>query len=147
MCVKFSVADIRGNQNFVPFCFGNYVSSNVLTPVDASFQTFENIQECGLKKKLSKIKTSICPKVYYISVCDMRRQPGKIGDPLTRTSWTDKARANEARHKHPRLHESIQGSVSIYILALVLSGVLSARVYSQHNICQVLIEILHFWIF
>ncbi len=65
-----------------------------------------------------------------------RRQPGETRDPLTRTSQTaKKARANEMRHERPRLYESIRSkvSVSIYILALTLSQVLSARVYSRHS--------------
>ncbi len=89
-----------------------------------------------IEKKLSKIKTSMCPQVYLILVCDTRQQPGVTQNPLTPTSRTTEiARANKARHEHPRLYDSIQGeaSVSIYILALALSRVLLARVYSRHQ--------------
>ncbi len=82
-------------------------------------------------------QTSMCPRVYMILVCDTRQQPGETRDLLTWTSRTaKKARVNEAIHEHPRLHESIrsEASVFIYILALALSQVFSARVYSRHNI-------------
>ncbi len=88
------------------------------------------------RKKLSKIKTSMCPRVYLILACETRRQPGEMRDPLTWTSrTTKKARANEVRHEHLRLYKSIRGkaSVSIYILALTLPRVLSVRVYSWHK--------------
>ncbi len=99
---------------------------------------FRNIWECRLKKKKTILEnqTSMCPRVYMIFAHDTRRQPGETRDPLTKTSQTaKKVRANEARHERPRLHKSIRGeaSVSTYILALALSQVLSARVYSRHK--------------
>ncbi len=69
------------------------------------------------------------------TIKNQRRQTDETQDPLTRISQTaKKVRANEARHERPRLQESIRGeaSVSIYILALALSRVLSAKVYSRH---------------
>ncbi len=72
----------------------------------------------------------MCPRVYLIVAPDTRQQPGKTRDHLTPTSQTTKkAKANEARQEHARLHESIRGeaSVSIYILAL-LSGSLGESV-------------------
>ncbi len=88
------------------------------------------------ERKQSKIKTGLCLRVYLILVSDTRQQPGETQDPLTPISWTaKKVRANETSHEHRTLQESIQGeaSVSIYILALALSRVLSARVYSRHK--------------
>ncbi len=78
-------------------------SPHVLMPVDASFQTLE---ECGLQKNLSKIKTGMCLKVYLILMRNMRRQPGETRDPLTQTSRT-KEIANKVRHKRQSLHNSI----------------------------------------
>ncbi len=72
----------------------------------------------------------MCTRVYLILEHATRRQSGETLDPLTQTSQTaKKARANEAKH------ESIQGKASahIYILALALSRVLPAIVYSRHK--------------
>ncbi len=68
----FSVADVWGNQNVGFFLLKLHTSPNVLTPADAFFQTPENIRECGLKKKLLKIKIIICPRVYLILARDTR---------------------------------------------------------------------------
>ncbi len=107
----------------------------VLMPVVASFRTHENIWEYDWKKK------TIANKDEYMSEsvfdCDAWHEATVRQDtnPLIRTSQTaKKARANEARYARPSLYESMQdeASVSIYILALALSWVLPARVYSRH---------------
>ncbi len=68
--------------------------------------------------------SSIHPgKLKKKTIKNQRRQPGETRDSLTRTPQTaKKARANEARHEHLRLYESIRGeaSVSNYILTLAL---------------------------
>ncbi len=104
-------------------------SPNVLTPTDASFQTSENFWECGLKKKLSKIKTNMCSILAH----DTRRQSGETWDlcfghhgPLKKREVT---RRDTSTRGYTRASEA---SVSIYILALALSWVLSVRLYSQH---------------
>ncbi len=81
----------------------------------------------------------MCLRVYLILARDKRRQLGETRDPLTRTSRTAKrARGNDVRHECRKLHESIRGeaSVSIYILTLVLSRILSARVYSRQKMLR-----------
>ncbi len=77
----------------------------------------------------------MCPRVYLILACDMRRLQGETRDPLTRTSHTaKKTKADEARHERPGYTKASEASVSIYILVLALSQVLLARVYSRHNL-------------
>ncbi len=63
-----------------------------------------------IEKKISKIKMSMCLRVYLILVRDTRWQPGETRYPLTRISQTTKkVRANEARLERPRIYESIRG--------------------------------------
>ncbi len=69
-------------------------------------------------------------RVYLILVCDTRQQPCGLQDPSTRTSQiAKKARVNEARHKHLRLHESIQGEyLHLHSCSRVVSSSLSESV-------------------
>ncbi len=66
---------------------------------------------------------------------DMMWHPGEKCDPSTWTLQTAKRREITSEAWAPELHESIRGeaSVFIYIVALVLSPIFSARVYSQHK--------------
>ncbi len=125
---KFRRKILSPGQNFKILPFQSEVPGCTLHSAECHAGT----SELGTS---SENQTSICSRVYMILMRDTRWQPDVTRDPLTRTSWTaKKVRANEARHECPRLHESIRGeaSVSIYILALALSRVLSARVYSWY---------------
>ncbi len=105
------------------------ISLNVLTPADVSFQTPKNIWKCGLKKKLLKIKTSMCARVYLIFACDTRRQPCETQETLTWASWTTKkARASEARHECPRQHDSIRACFHLHSRSRIVEGSLSESV-------------------
>ncbi len=120
----FSVANVRGNRNF-GFFFSKI--THLSKCINASGCHFLN----SWKYPGMRIEKTIENKDEYVSesVTDF---PLRWHGPFIRTSrTTKKARVNEARHKCPRLHESIWGeaSVSIYILSLTLSRVLLARVY------------------
>ncbi len=99
------------------------------TCINASGCLFPNFRKylgMGIeKKKLSKIKTSMCPRVYSISVHDTRRQPDETQDPLTRTLWTAKeARADEVRYEHPMGGESFY----LHSRSRIVSGSLGERI-------------------
>ncbi len=105
--------------------------------------------ECGNKVrglvKLSKIKTSMSRRVYLNLAHDTRRQPGKTQD-----LWLGQQRPLKKRELM-RLHTNARGytrateasiSIYVYILALALSRVLSARVYSPRLLQRV--RLAHF---
>ncbi len=76
-----------------------------------SLSAFGEILERGLHKmRLCEFDSLHSCCALLILACDTRQHPGETRDPLTRTSLTaKKARANEAKYKCWRLHESIQG--------------------------------------
>ncbi len=64
---------------------------------------------------------------------DTRRQPEETRDPLTRASRTAKKRdLNGVRHERQGYTRGSKAKFSIYILALALSRVPSASVFSRH---------------
>ncbi len=105
----------------------NCQSTRSESKASAYIQEWEYIAYVG---ETIKNKDEYMSESDLILVCDTRQQPGETRDPLTLTSWTTK----NARHERLGLHRSIRGDVSIYILALALSRVLPARVYSRHKI-------------
>ncbi len=78
---------------------------------------------------------SILPGIWIEkkTIKNQRRQLGEIQEPLTRTPQTaKKVRADEAKHKRPRLYESIQGKCfHLHSRSRLISGSLDESVQSS----------------
>ncbi len=78
--------------------------------------------ECNFLHSRCELSIHLGMWIKKIYIYNQRLQPGETQDTLMWTSQTAKqARANEARHEHPRLYEIVMVKVSIWYRYLQVS--------------------------
>ncbi len=134
-CVKSKKIDYQHREPQARHTRHSQAQTSGVEPSYACCTLLQSAFDEILKQELHETRLCECDCLHscrelLILVCDTNGQPGETRDSLNRTSQpAKKVRANKARHKHWRLHKSIQGECfHLHLHSPVVSGSLGESV-------------------